>query len=211
MQSLPFIAWCLGHLNYWVIVCLMAIESSFIPFPSEVVIPPAAYLAASHQGGLNVFLVVVFGTLGALLGAFVNYGLALWLGRPIVYSFAGSRLGRLCLLDKAKVETAERYFVRHGKLATLVGRLVPAVRQLISIPAGLARMSLGKFALYTAIGAGVWNTVLAAIGYWLAGVVPYDELDATVAHYELYVKLLMVLIGLAAVAYLIYKGIGGKR
>ncbi len=205
MQNLPFIAWCLSHLNYWVITCLMAIESSFIPFPSEVVIPPAAYLAGSGQGGLNVVLVVLFGTLGAMVGAFVNYGLALYLGRPIIYKFAASRLGHLCLLDERKVTLAENYFVRHGMLATLVGRLVPAVRQLISIPAGLSRMHVGRFALYTAIGATVWNSILAAIGYWLSSVVPYDQLDAAVQHYSVYLKVAMILLGVAAVAYLVFK------
>ena len=206
MQSLPFIAWCLRHLNYWVIMLLMTIESSFIPFPSEVVVPPAAYLAAHGENGLNVFLVVVFATLGALIGALINYALALYLGRPLVYRFANSRLGHLCLIDQAKVETAEQYFDRHGALGTFIGRLVPAVRQLISIPAGLARMSLSRFLLYTALGAGLWNSILAAIGYYLASVVPYDQLDSTVAEYAVYLKIAMLIVGVAAVAYLIYKG-----
>ena len=175
MQSIPFIAWCLEHLNYWVITLLMAIESSFIPFPSEVVVPPAAYLSAQPDSGLNVFLVVFFSTLGALIGAMVNYLLARYLGRPLVYRFADSRLGHMCLIDRAKVEHAERYFDDHGALGTFVGRLVPAVRQLISIPAGLARMGLGKFVLYTALGAGLWNSILAAVGYYLAQVVPYER------------------------------------
>lgn len=206
MQSLPFIAWCLRHLNYWVIMLLMTIESSFIPFPSEVVVPPAAYLAAHGENGLNVFLVVVFATLGALVGALINYALALYLGRPLVYRFANSRLGHLCLIDQAKVETAEQYFDRHGALGTFIGRLVPAVRQLISIPAGLARMSLSRFLLYTTLGAGLWNSILAAIGYYLASVVPYDQLDSTVAEYAVYLKIAMLIVGVAAVAYLIYKG-----
>lgn len=185
---------------------LMTIESSFIPFPSEVVVPPAAYLAAHGENGLNVFLVVVFATLGALVGALINYALALYLGRPLVYRFANSRLGHLCLIDQAKVETAEQYFDRHGALGTFIGRLVPAVRQLISIPAGLARMSLSRFLLYTALGAGLWNSILAAIGYYLASVVPYDQLDSTVAEYAVYLKIAMLIVGVAAVAYLIYKG-----
>ncbi len=210
MQDLPLIAWCLAHLNYWVIACLMAIESSFIPFPSEVVVPPAAYLAASGQGGLNVVLVVVFATLGALVGAFVNYALAYYLGRPLVMRFAQSRLGHLCLLDARKVEQAERYFDRHGAVATLIGRLVPAVRQLISIPAGLARMGLARFAFYTALGAGLWNSILATIGYSLAGVVPYDQLDAAVAHYEAYIKAAIVALVLLAVAFLVVKALRRK-
>ena len=206
MQSIPFIAWCLEHLNYWVITLLMAIESSFIPFPSEVVVPPAAYLSAQENSELNVVLVVFFATLGALIGALINYGLAYYLGRPIVYKFANSRIGHMCLLDQQKVEVAETYFVRHGAIGTLVGRLVPAVRQLISIPAGLAKMNIGKFLFYTSLGAGLWNFILAAIGYSLASVVPYEQLDSTVAEYSGHLKIVMILVGAAAVAYLIYKG-----
>ena len=205
MQSIPFIAWCLEHLNYWVITLLMAIESSFIPFPSEVVVPPAAYLAA-EKGELNVFLVVFFATVGAIIGALVNYALAYFLGRPIVYKFANSRFGHMCLIDQQKVEVAEAYFDRHGAMGTFIGRLVPAVRQLISIPAGLAKMNLGKFVIYTTLGAGLWNAILAAIGYYLASVVPYEQLDSTVEEYSGHLKIVMLLVGAAAVAYLIYKG-----
>ena len=135
MESVQFIQWCLDNLNYWTITLLMAIESSFIPFPSEVVVPPAAYKAAA-TGELNVWLVIFFATVGAIIGALINYYLALWLGKPIVYKFANSRIGHMCLLDQAKVETAEKFFRKHGAIATFTGRLVPAVRQLISIPAG---------------------------------------------------------------------------
>ena len=205
MQSIPFIAWCLEHLNYWVITLLMAIESSFIPFPSEVVVPPAAYLAA-EKGELNIFLVILFATVGALIGALINYALAYYLGRPIVYKFANSRFGHICLIDQQKVEVAEAYFDRHGAMGTFIGRLVPAVRQLISIPAGLAKMNLGKFLFYTTLGAGLWNAILAAIGYYLASVVPYDQLNNTVEEYSGHLKIVMLLVGAAAVAYLIYKG-----
>ena len=136
------IQFCLDHLNYWTVMLFMTIESSFIPFPSEAVVPPAAWKAAV-TGEMNVVLVVLFATLGALIGAFINYYLAVWLGRPIVYKFANSRIGHMCLIDEAKVQNAERYFDEHGAISTFVGRLVPAVRQLISIPAGLARMGLG--------------------------------------------------------------------
>ena len=204
MQNIPFIAWCLEHLNYWVITLLMVIESSFIPFPSEVVVPPAAYQAAN--GDKNVFLVVFFATLGALIGALINYAIAYYLGRPIVYRFANSRIGHMCLIDAHKVEVAERYFDDHGAVGTIIGRLVPAVRQLISIPAGLARMKLSKFVLYTTIGAGLWNIVLAAIGYSLASVVPPEQLDATVAEYESPIKWGMLALGIFVVLYLAYKG-----
>lgn len=205
MQSIPFIAWCLEHLNYWVITLLMAIESSFIPFPSEVVVPPAAYKAAT-TGELNVFLVVVCATLGAIIGALVNYGLARYLGRPLVYRFAESRIGHMCLIDSEKVENAERYFDEHGAVGTFFGRLVPAVRQLISIPAGLARMSLGRFVLYTTLGAGLWNSILAGMG-WYIGHYYSGQLEEKVAQYSGELKIVMLFLGAAVVLYLAYKGI----
>lgn len=183
MESISvFIQWCLDNLNYWTITLLMTIESSFIPFPSEIVVAPAAYNAAA--GELNVFLVVVFASLGACIGALINYGLAWWIGRPLVYRFADSRLGHLLLLSGEKVAHAEAYFVKHGIVSTLVGRLIPAVRQLISIPAGLARMPLATFLGFTCLGAGLWNSVLAALGYFLHRVVPKDELIATVEQHS---------------------------
>jgi membrane protein DedA with SNARE-associated domain len=205
MQSIPFIAWCLEHLNYWVITLLMAIESSFIPFPSEVVVPPAAYKAAT-TGELNVFLVVVCATIGAIIGALVNYGLARYLGRPLVYRFAESRVGHMCLIDREKVENAERYFDEHGAVGTFFGRLVPAVRQLISIPAGLARMSLGRFVLYTTLGAGLWNSILAGMG-WYIGHYYSGQLEEKVAQYNGELKIAMLFLGAAVVLYLAYKGI----
>ena len=206
MESIGFIEWCLEHLNYWTITLLMAIESSFIPFPSEVVVPPAAYKAAA-SGELNVWLVVFFATVGAVIGAFINYGLALWLGKPIVYKFANSRFGHMCLLDEQKVVKAEEFFVRYGVVATLVGRLVPAVRQLISIPAGLAKMNIAKFALFTAIGAGAWNAVLATMGYLLEAVVPEEQLIATVTKYSHEIGYGIIAVVAVALAYLIYKGV----
>ena len=204
MQSIPFIAWCLEHLNYWVIALLMAIESSFIPFPSEVVVPPAAYMAAT-TGELNVFLVVFFATVGAVIGALVNYFLALYLGRPLVYRFAESRIGHMCLIDREKVEKAERYFDEHGAVGTFFGRLVPAVRQLISIPAGLARMGLGRFMFYTMLGAGIWNSILAGMG-WYIGHYYSGQLEEKVAQYSGELKIVMLGLGVAVVAYFIYKG-----
>jgi membrane protein DedA with SNARE-associated domain len=157
--------WYMANLNYFTVALLMAIESTFIPLPSEVVVPFAAYKAA--QGDLNVFLVVLFGTIGALSGSLINYTLAYYLGRPIVYAFAESKAGKLFLLSKEKVEHAESFFIRNGRTSTFIGRLVPGVRHLISIPAGLAKMNLRDFMLYTFIGAGIWNIVLAVIGYYL--------------------------------------------
>lgn len=205
MESVGFIQWCLDNLNYWTITLLMTIESSFIPFPSEVVVPPAAYKAAS-TGEMNVWLVIFFSTLGAEMGALINYFLALWLGKPIVYKFANSRFGHMCLIDQAKVETAENFFLKYGVAATLTGRLVPAVRQLISIPAGLAKMNLAKFMLFTAIGAGAWNSVLAGLGYYLESVVPEDQLIATVTEYSHEIGVAIIIAVVAVVAFLVYKG-----
>lgn len=205
MESVGFIQWCLDNLNYWTITLLMTIESSFIPFPSEVVVPPAAYKAAS-TGEMNVWLVIFFATVGAEIGALINYFLALWLGKPIVYKFANSRFGHMCLIDQQKVETAENFFIKYGVAATLVGRLVPAVRQLISIPAGLAKMNLAKFMLFTAIGAGAWNSVLAGLGYYLESVVPEDQLIATVTEYSHEIGIAIIIAVVAVVAFLIYKG-----
>jgi membrane protein DedA with SNARE-associated domain len=157
--------WYMANLNYFTVALLMAIESTFLPLPSEVVVPFAAYKAA--QGQLNVFGVVFFGTVGALCGSLINYFLAKYLGRPLVYKFADSGIGRVFLLSKEKVEHAENYFIRNGKTSTFIGRLVPGVRHLISIPAGLAKMNLRDFMLYTFVGAGIWNIILAIIGYYL--------------------------------------------
>ncbi len=161
--------WYDANMNYASITALMTIESSFIPFPSEVVIPPAAYIASKSESNLNIFLVVLFGTLGALIGAYINYFLALWLGRLIVYKFADSKLGHIFLLSSEKIKKAENYFNEHGKVSTFVGRLVPGIRQLISIPAGLAKMNLFSFTLYTLLGALIWNSVLALLGYLAHG------------------------------------------
>lgn len=207
MESL--IQFCLDHLNYWTVTLFMAIESSFIPFPSEAVVPPAAWKAAV-TGDMNVYLVVVFATLGALIGAFINYYLAVWLGRPIVYRFANSRIGHMCLIDEAKVKNAERYFDEHGAVSTFFGRLVPAVRQLISIPAGLARMGLGRFVLYTCLGAGVWNAILAALGYYMASIPGLDTEEAVmtkVKEYSSEIGMVFIVIAVAIVAFLIYKGV----
>lgn len=133
---------------------------------------------------MSVPLIVVFGTVGACIGALINYFLALWIGKPIVYAFADSKLGHMLLLDSSKIRKAEDYFNDHGAVSTFVGRLIPAIRQLISIPAGLARMNMGKFIGFTALGAGIWNTVLAALGYYLHRVVPEDQLIDTVTRYS---------------------------
>ena len=206
MESVSFIQWCLDNLNYWTITLLMAIESSFIPFPSEVVVPPAAYKAAGGNSDLNVYLVVLFATIGANIGALINYYLAYFVGRPIVYKFANSRFGHMCLIDENKVKHAEVYFEKHGALSTFIGRLIPAIRQLISIPAGLAKMKISTFLLYTTLGAGIWNTILAGIGYGLQSVVPEDQLMTTVSEYSHELGYVFIGLGAIVIAYLIYKG-----
>ena len=163
------IDWYNAHLNYWSIALLMAIESSFIPFPSELVVPPAAYKALQPESGLNIALIVVAASIGALVGAYINYFLAKFLGRPIIYKFADSRLGHFLLLDTQKLEKAENYFREHGAISTFVGRLITVIRQLISIPAGIANMKLLPFTLYTFLGATIWNCVLAGLGYLAHG------------------------------------------
>lgn len=161
--------WYEQNMNYFTITLLMTVESSFIPFPSEVVIPPAAYIASKEGSHLNIFLVVLFGTLGALLGAYINYALAYFLGRPLLHKFADSKIGHLLLLSSEKVQKAEDYFQTHGKTATFIGRLIPGIRQLISLPAGLAKMNLLTFGLFTFLGAGIWNAILAFLGYIAQG------------------------------------------
>ena len=207
MESVAFIQWCLDNLNYWTITLLMAIESSFIPFPSEVVVPPAAWKAASSSE-MNVVLVVFFATLGANIGALINYFLAKWLGRPIIYRFANSRIGHVCLITEEKVRHAEEYFDAHGAMSTFIGRLIPAVRQLISIPAGLAQMNLGKFILYTTLGSGLWNTILAFLGYYLSKVpgIETEEQLLQVTKYSHEIGYCFLAIGVLIVGYLIYKG-----
>ena len=205
MESIPFIAWCLENLNYWVIILLMAIESSFIPFPSEVVVPPAAYMAAT-TGNQNIYLIILSATIGACIGALVNYYLALYLGRPLIYRFVNSRFGHMCLLDQKKVEYAEQYFDKHGVTGTFVGRLVPAVRQLISIPAGLARMNIGRFLLYTTLGAGIWNVILAVMG-WYIGRNFSGQLEEKMAEYSGELKIAMLALGASVVIFFIYKGL----
>ncbi|HEX2976979.1 MAG TPA: DedA family protein [Bacteroidales bacterium] len=183
------------NLNYFTVALLMAIESTFLPLPSEVVIPFAAFKAG--QGELNVFLVIFFGTTGALCGSLINYTLAYYLGRPIVYGFAESKVGKLFLLSKEKVQHAENYFLKNGKSSTFIGRLVPGIRHLISIPAGLAKMNLRDFMLYTFIGAGIWNSILAVIGYYL-----YEMREQIFP----YIGHILLGLGILFVIYLIIKG-----
>lgn len=192
---------------YLFVFLFMVIESSFIPFPSELVVPPAIYLASLDNVSMNPYLIIILATLGALVGAYINYYLAIWLGRPLVYKFANSRLGNICLLDQSKVEKAEVYFDKHGVISTFIGRLIPGIRQLISIPAGLARMSIFKFSIFTTLGALVWNIALATIGYILTtipGIETTKDLLLKVEEYNHYLTYAGFAIGGICVVFILW-------
>ncbi|MDR2556442.1 MAG: DedA family protein [Bacteroidales bacterium] len=217
MDYVTYLAqWYTQNLDYWTITLLMTIESSFIPFPSEIVVPPAGYMAA--VGELNVWLVMLSSTTGALFGALINYGLAIWLGRPVIYWFADTRLGHILLLDGAKVQKAENYFIKYGDVSTFIGRLVPVIRQFISIPAGLSKMKMHKFLFYTFLGAGIWNVFLTLLGYYLgqwglSNGYSYDEIfgdKGLIFEYSHIIGYCFIVIAALCVAYLVYKGFKRK-
>lgn len=197
--------WYDANMNYGTITTLMAVESSFIPFPSEVVVPPAAAVSTREDSRLNIFLIVLFATLGAIIGALINYFLSISLGRAIIYKFADSKLGHLCLLSGEKIEKAEQYFNDHGKVSTFVGRLIPGIRQLISIPAGLAKMPLLSFIGFTALGAGIWNCVLAGIGYIVG-----DNMELIYKYSHQIGYFLLAILVLVLAIYIIYKVVKRK-
>lgn len=198
--------WFKDHMNYWTVLVLMAIESSVIPLPSEVVVPPAAYFSLQANSSLDFWVVILVATAGAYLGSVINYGLSMIIGRPIIYAFADSKVGHFLHLSKEKMEKAELYFQKKGSISIFFGRLLPAVRHLISIPAGLSRMNFGTFSMFTIIGAGIWNVILAGLGYLLYRVVPDDsQFFAQLEHYNYYLKIAgFVLLG-AVILYIIYK------
>ena len=193
---MSIISTLLANLNYGTIFILMLLESTVIPVPSELVVAPAAYHAAA--GNIDIWLVILFSTLGADAGASINYVAGWLLGRPVIWRFADSRLGKLCMLSHEKIEKSEAYFNNHGLVATITGRLIPGIRHLISIPAGLAKMTYWKFLLYTTIGAGAWNCILAALGWYLHTIVPEEQLNDKILEYGEYIKL--TVIGLVAIA-----------
>jgi membrane protein DedA with SNARE-associated domain len=189
------INWYKENLNYFTITFLMAIESSFVPLPSELVIPPAVYLAL--QGHLSLPWIIVFSTLGCIIGAMFNYGLSYYLGRKIIYAIAGTKWARIFFITPAKIQNAENYFIKNGNSSTFIGRLIPGIRHLISIPAGLAKMKIRDFVLYTFIGSAIWNTTLALLSYFL------------IDKWEKYFKEItwgFVALGIIFLGYLIYKG-----
>lgn len=187
--------WYMANLNYWTIYLLMTIESSFIPFPSEIVVPFAAWKAG--EGSLSMWGVLFSSTAGAMTGAIINYYLAIWIGRPLLYRLADTKWAHALLITRESVEKSEKYFIKHGKASTFIGRLVPAVRQLISIPAGLARMHLGTFLLYTFLGATIWNIILAVIGFYA-----YDKREFILP----YLDWIMYGVGALFVLWLAWKG-----
>jgi membrane protein DedA with SNARE-associated domain len=181
----------------------MAVESSFIPFPSEIIVPPAAWKAA--QGELNFIMVCISATVGALIGAIFNYYFALWLGRPVIYRLADTRWAHILLINRESIEKAERYFIKHGRSSTFIGRFVPAIRQFISLPAGLARMNIAAFLGFTAIGSALWNIILACMGYFL-----YSQKDVLHKYYTL-LSYGCLALGMAFGAYLLIKSFAFKK
>ena len=150
----------IGDMGYWGIFLLMFLESTFFPFPSEIIMIPAGYLA--YQGEMNLYLVVIIGITGSVAGALFNYYLAMYFGRAFLL-----RYGKYFFIKAETLDKLETFFQKHGELSTFNGRLIPGIRQLISLPAGLARMNLWRFSLYSALGAGIWVVVLVGLGYLL--------------------------------------------
>ena len=192
-----FIDWLLRgllDLGYLGIVALMAVESSVLPLPSELVMPPAGYWVA--KGEMNAVAVVACGVLGSILGALANYGLAHWLGRGFL-----RRFGRYLFVSTKALDRTERYFAAHGEISTMMARMLPVIRHLISLPAGIARMSLPKFILYTGLGAFIWCGILTWIGYFLGqneGVLRNEEVRRYVS------RALLVLIPALALVVAVY-------
>jgi membrane protein DedA with SNARE-associated domain len=193
-QFFEFLLSITADIGYLGIVFLMAIESSFIPFPSEIVIPPAAYLAA--LGEMNIFFVIASGILGSLLGAVLNYYLAFTLGRKIIYALVNKKIAKLFLLDEHKLRKAEEYFIANGKASTFIGRLVPAIRQLISIPAGFSQMKLREFVFFTFLGSGLWTIILAVLGYF------FGAQQEVLNQYYKEISIFAILVGIGFVIYL---------
>lgn len=198
--------WYMDNMSYPAITVLMAAESSIFPVPSELVVPPAVYVAMDPKSDMSIALILLFSTIGALLGATANYFiLGKWLGRSVMYKFADSRLGHMLMMSSEKLQKTEVFFNKHGKISTFIGRFIPVVRHFISIPAGFAKMNYFWFALYTFIGAGLWNCVLAWLGYIAHG---QQELIERYSHYIGYS--LLALLGLF-ILYLVFKNIKKRR
>jgi membrane protein DedA with SNARE-associated domain len=187
----------IGSFGYTGILILMAIESSFIPFPSEAVLIPAGYLI--QQGKMSFYLVFTLAIIGSLIGAYVNYFLALWLGRKASEATI-NKYGKFFLLSKKNLDKADIYFKKHGEITTFIGRLIPVIRQLISLPAGFAKMNLTKFTFYTALGAGIWSLVLIYIGYAFG-----QNQELIQQNLQMFTILALLFCGITIVAYLIFR------
>lgn len=199
MGIASIIEWALAHLSYWVVFLLMVMENSIVPLPAELIITPAAYNAAN--GKMDVVLLIIVSTAGSTIGAIINYYLSLWLGRPAIHKFADSRWGKMFALSSKKLEKAEGLFRRHGKITTFIGRLLPAGRQFISIPAGLAKMNLTAFIIYTTLGSAIWNSLLVGLGYYLAYLLPEDQITPKIEEYGMQLNIAFVVIVAIAVAW----------
>ena len=192
------------RLGYPGIMVLMAIESSVLPLPSELVMPPAGYLAA--KGQMNSVLAVGVGTLGSVIGALVNYALALFVGEPLLRKY-----GKYVLVSARSLDRTEAFFRRHGEISTLIGRLLPVVRHLISIPAGVSRMNLGRFIFFTALGAGLWCAILTYLG-WIIGR-HGEQVEAVIGTYVHHTLLTYILPGIVILlgAYALWRRRGQSR
>lgn len=202
------IEWGMTHLTYWVVFILMVMENSVFPLPAELIVTPAAYNAAN--GLMSIPWLVVITTLGSTVGAIINYYLSLYIGRPAIHRFADSRVGRFFMLSSKKMEVAEDLFRRKGNISIFVGRLLPAGRQFISIPAGLAKMNIWAFVFYTTIGSAIWNGFLIGVGCYLAYIIPMEEANEVITKYTYQINIILFsAIGVIAV-YLIGKKIYRK-
>lgn len=190
--------WYIENMTYLAITILMAIESTFVPLPSELVIPPAAWKAALHPDQINLFLIILFASFGCVLGATFNYVLSRTLGRTIIYGLADSKAAKFFFINRVKLQKAENYFIENGNTSTFVGRLVPGIRHLISIPAGLAKMDFKKFILFTFTGSLLWNTILALLGYYFG-----KNQDLVMEHLKPF-SLAALGVGIVFVLYLVF-------
>lgn len=197
--------WYKDNTNYYSITALMACESSILPVPSEMVIPPAVFVAMDSDSKLSIFLIILFGTLGALIGASFNYFVSRSLGRLVVYKLADSKIGKMLLLSSEKIQKSELFFNEHGKTSTFIGRFIPVIRHLISIPAGLAKMNYLHFIVFTALGAGLWNCVLALLGYLAHGQ------QAIINKYSHELSYVFLVVGVVLLGWLILKSTRKKK
>jgi len=186
-----------ADLGYWGIILGMLIESSFIPFPSELILPPAGVLVSTGQMSFSIVLLCAI--IGSLIGAYINYFLGLHFGRRVINGLV-KRYGKFMLLRNESLERADHYFKNHGSITTFTGRLIPAIRQLISIPAGFSRMGLGKFTIYTALGAGAWSTILIYVGVLYGN--NKENIDSFLSSATI---IILIIVAIAIITYIYFK------